>query len=496
MPGTDMAGDAIPLRCDRSFAGRVRDFFLSSGFFDEQGIRERLGGMDVGRITQKSVPRLLALTAGGSALDMLIRLFVLRVRAGEEAVRHVFGPQDFNRWMESGLLTNAGGEVEAPVRIKPFAGLLLVSDPSDGPLRFDHVLGPGKASVELLHVTPRIPFKRALDLGTGCGVQGLLCARHCATVTGTDINPRALAVAEFNARLNGVENMAFRTGSLFEPVADEPFDLILMNMPYAISPDVRFLFRDGGGAGDGFLQNLIRQIPDHLATGGFCMLTAQWAELEGEPWRARLLNWFRGLPFDVWIFRQQSQPAASYAENWIAETELPAPPARWQEWNAHLHALRIKSVHTGLIVLRRRQTGEGWFSITDDVTSFAEGSADDILAGFRQRDFLATHRDDGALLGHTYRLSPKTRISQTFDPAAPGWRVIKTVLRNRAGLSFAAKIDEHALTLLQRLDGAKTLRETVEQFAADTRFNPAQLAQRVVAMVRTLIEHGFLLPAE
>ena len=69
----------------------------------------------------------------------------------------------------------------------------------------------------------RAPAGRAaaLDLGTGSGVQAFLAARHSGHVVGLDLNPRALRLARLNAALNGVENVDWRQGDLFEPVRDE-----------------------------------------------------------------------------------------------------------------------------------------------------------------------------------------------------------------------------------------------------------------------------------
>src|SRR5438270_327403 len=78
---------------------------------------------------------------------------------------------------------------------------------------------------------------RALDVGTGSGVQALLAARHAREVVATDVNPRALAYAELNAALNGFTNLECRAGSMFEPVAGETFDLITCNAPFVVSPE-------------------------------------------------------------------------------------------------------------------------------------------------------------------------------------------------------------------------------------------------------------------
>ena len=46
----------------------------------------------------------------------------------------------------------------------------------------------------------------------------------------TDINPKAINYAHFNAILNGVEEkMDFRVGDLFAPVKGMKFDLIIWN---------------------------------------------------------------------------------------------------------------------------------------------------------------------------------------------------------------------------------------------------------------------------
>ncbi len=489
-----MPAEGAAFLADESAAEQLRGVFAEHGY-DERRVRERLGGTDINRLSQKSLPRFLALTSEGAPLDILIRLFVLRVCVSEAEAVRALSPIDLVSWIGNGVLVFRDECIQSLIRIRPFAGRLLAFDPSDSTFRFDHVLGPGRASIELHNATMRIPFGRALDLGTGCGVQGLGCALHCGQVVCTDVNPRALALAKFNSRLNGAANIEFRSGSLFEPVGSEIFNLILMNMPYAISPDVRFLFRDAGDGGDEFLQRLIREAPAHLAPGGFCLMTAQWAQTDDEPWRARLWKWFRELPFDVWILRQSTQTAASYAENWIAETERPGDAKRWQDWMEYLHRLHIEAIHTGIICLRRRERGAGWFSITDDIATIPPGSGDDLLAGFGLRDFLSALRNDVELLNHSYRVSPKTRISQTSEPAERGWRTTKIILRNHGGLPFACKIDGHVLALILKLNGTQTLDEVIDQFASDAQIDWAPLTEHVVSMARSLIEQGFLLPA-
>ena len=99
------------------------------------------------------------------------------------------------------------------------------------------VAGIHPPSVTLAKLTVRRPVARALDTGTGNGIQALLASRHARAVTATDVNPRALAFGRLNAGLNGVENLELREGSYFEPVEGERFDLLTCNPPYVISPE-------------------------------------------------------------------------------------------------------------------------------------------------------------------------------------------------------------------------------------------------------------------
>lgn len=76
--------------------------------------------------------------------------------------------------------------------------------------------------------------ERVLDMGTGCGLLGILSAKSAKEVVGVDINPYALHCAKRNAELNNVINcFSFILGDLFGPLKEtELFDLILFNAPY------------------------------------------------------------------------------------------------------------------------------------------------------------------------------------------------------------------------------------------------------------------------
>ncbi|MEE2814524.1 MAG: methyltransferase, partial [Actinomycetota bacterium] len=168
----------------------------------------------------------------------------------------------------------------------------------------DHVLGVGGASRTLAELVIPVPVQRALDLGTGCGIQALLVSRHAGAVVATDISARALAYAELNAQLNGVHNIEFQLGSLFEPVAGETFDLIVSNPPFVITPRAtgvpEYEYRDGGLVGDALVEEFLRGAPAHLAPGGIAQLLGNWESRAGVRGLDRVRSWVNA-DLDAWV---------------------------------------------------------------------------------------------------------------------------------------------------------------------------------------------------
>ena len=79
------------------------------------------------------------------------------------------------------------------------------------------------------------------DLGTGSGAIALAIAteRPDVQVTATDISQSALEVAMKNATRLGIQNVTFRRGDWFTPLADQHYRLIVSNPPYVRMGDPR-----------------------------------------------------------------------------------------------------------------------------------------------------------------------------------------------------------------------------------------------------------------
>lgn len=74
---------------------------------------------------------------------------------------------------------------------------------------------------------------RVLDVGCGYGPIGLFAAAmtKSAVVTMVDVNERAVALANENARLNRLDHVRILQSDLFSELRDETFDMIVTNPP-------------------------------------------------------------------------------------------------------------------------------------------------------------------------------------------------------------------------------------------------------------------------
>ncbi|CAI0738495.1 peptide chain release factor N(5)-glutamine methyltransferase [Serratia entomophila] len=138
----------------------------------------------------------------------------------------------------------------------------------------------------------RLPARpcRMLDLGTGTGAIALALAseRPDCAVTGVDLHPEAVALAQHNAQKLNIGNAQFLQGSWFAPLAGQTFALIASNPPYidAADPhlaqgDVRFEPGSALVAADRGLADLaaiVRQAPQYLQPQGWLLLEHGWQQ--------------------------------------------------------------------------------------------------------------------------------------------------------------------------------------------------------------------------
>ena len=117
--------------------------------------------------------------------------------------------------------------------------------------------------------------EQVLDVGTGCGMLGIIAAKKAKNVLAIDLNPYAIRCAKENSALNGVFNkMEFVQASLFTALnPNSKFDLVLFNAPYLPSEEYEaesWIERSwaGGARGREVVDCFICEVPTHLKPSG------------------------------------------------------------------------------------------------------------------------------------------------------------------------------------------------------------------------------------
>lgn len=433
-------------------------------------------------------------------LTTVLRLFQLGAEQSRADIENCFPATGFDALIANGVLRPTSGGAVAALDIRPHRGpdrdLLVISDLDAAlrgdPVGRDHVLGVGGASMSLARAVIRTPVRRALDLGTGCGVQALHLDAHCDQIVATDTNPRALALAAATAALNGMR-WDLREGSLFEPVAGERFDLIVSNPPFVVGAGDRdYIYRDSGIAGDGLCRALIAQVGDHLEPGGVAQVMANWVVRDGEDWRDRVGGWLAGTGLDAWVVQRELADPVSYVALWTADAgETPAQRARrgtaWLDW---FDAESITGVGMGMITVGAGGAAEP-HRVCEELTGPDDAlTGPEVAAFFARMDYLAGTGDD-ALLGA--RLStPPVLLERHSLPGPQGWQEISAVVRRPGGPGAQLGVDEVFTALLAGCRGEVPLGTLIELLAAHHGVDADALAGAALPVVREAVARGIL----
>jgi hypothetical protein len=384
-----------------------------------------------------------------------------------------------------------------------------------GVLRHDHVLGIGQASTTLVQVTARRHVARALDLGTGCGIQTFHLLHHAEHVTATDISRRALAFTRFNLLLNAAElhldparledRVSLRLGSMLDPVAGEEFELVVSNPPFVITPRRsgeaaadQFTYRDGGLPGDDIVASLVRALPSVLAPGGTAQLLGNWEIPAGASWTERPQSW-ASPDMDVWFIQREQVGPEQYAETWLQD----ASEARDRRLYADSYAAylddfasrNVAAIGFGMIWLRRPEPGAGpVVNRFEEITYPIEQPVGPHLgAAVERADWLAAHELAAAHL----LVAEDVTEERHQRPGAEHPGVI--LLRQGAGLRRTNLLSTELAGFVSACDGDLSVGQIIGALEAllggYDGFDAGSFRGGLLRDVGNLVRDGFLLPA-
>ncbi len=142
------------------------------------------------------------------------------------------------------------------------------------------VYEPAEDSELLALYSRRARGSRVLDVGCGCGIQAIVCARAnpYSKVVGVDVNPDAVFASRRNAENNRVKNCEFFISDLFYALSNTQFDTIMFNPPYLPtekSDKIKGALNtavDGGPDGRKVIDRFLTLVRPHVAPKGSILM--------------------------------------------------------------------------------------------------------------------------------------------------------------------------------------------------------------------------------
>lgn len=490
---------------------------LAAANFTSDGIAVHLGPDATEALYRGEPGVVLHATRGGGQLDGLIRVLLLRRPVTGETLAELLGTRLALSLIDASFFTTtACGDLEVAFDVRPhvIAGRprLVLSDPdasvTDVAPGRDHVLGVGAASLSLLSAGPLTPVHRALDLGTGSGVQALAQATAAQQVVATDIHPRALSLAEATLAANGVDNVELREGPWFEPVAGERFDRIVANPPFVVGlPEVGHVYRDSGLALDGATQLVVEEAPKHLADDATACILGAWVNTLDEPWQTRVASWIPSTGISAWVLQRDAVDPGMYVSTWLKDESLDprsrAAIERTEAWLDYFEANRVHSIGFGWVFLRRIGGVASEITAEELRQPFTDPLGPEVEEYFLRAAWLRD-ADTDSILRSRFLLRPGVALEEvSLADTATGMGFAPEVVRvsRTDGPRFTHDIDRGLKSLLAGLNPqGLPLDDVISLLAASQGVTDdaqaAELKTEAVAAIVDLVRHGVVIPAE
>lgn len=311
------------------------------------------------------------------ALDLLVRLFMQGEAIDRAAIDTLLGDDALTLLESLGLIraSGTGERVIATVLMYPTEGPWLVSDRSIAIARAhglsasaipaDAVYPAVTGSVRVFLCT--LPLGQGgdfLELCSGTGIAALMGAMAGAEhAYAVDITERSTVFAEFNARLNGLQNFTALQGDLWEPVRGKTFDTIVAHPPYVPSVARELIYRDGGEDGEQVTRAILGGLHAHLAPGGVFHCTCVISSREGSTpaQRVRAMIGEHADAYDLVYVRNGSNSLVEHFASSLMSSDAPIA-ARTGEQVRRLAELQVERVEFATIVLKRHNESRTGFT--------------------------------------------------------------------------------------------------------------------------------------
>ncbi|CAN5373814.1 hypothetical protein BH11MYX1_BH11MYX1_02220 [soil metagenome] len=301
-----------------------------------------------------------------SPLALLARLFLLGGQLEPDAYGTL--PGEVREVLERHGLVEVGDGIRATVTIGELDGTYVMSDKlfehRDGVIEVhdapEAVWPISEWSLTLFRGLAIDPtWTRLLDVGCGTGCVSLLARSRYASITGFDLNPRAVAFARVNAALCGA-TVSYAVADCLTYVSPTRFDHIVFAAPAGPSTGSEgMMVSYGGRLGHELAIEFMReQVSSLLAPGGCCQIWSIFAVTAQAGSVRELIA--RALPERFTITVDEVRSGGLYLAREHIDAAKPPPGCHYASGDAAvelLHWLRannVVEVVSAVVTLRAR----------------------------------------------------------------------------------------------------------------------------------------------
>ena len=310
-----------------------------------------------------------------------------------------------------------------------------------------------------LDVVPDAPGGRVLELCAGTGVAALRAVRRgAAEAWATDIAPRCVEFARFNARLNALDDRVRVVESdAWSALGGETFDLVVAHPPYVPALSHRFDFRDGGADGEQVARRLVEGLGEHLRPGGRYVMRAALSDRHGAPMAQRVREWLgaAGDGFDL-VVLENGEYGPMEAYRTVSKDAKDFVDC--ERWLRHFEGLGVERFAVCIVEIRRDAAGRPPFTERRVAGRPPDHRAVDWMFRWAQRMATAGQTPEARLQGQRPRVAPGARLAVHLESDASGsWSNVGAAVETGWPSHALVKAPPLAPTLLEMCDGSRDI---------------------------------------